>query len=182
MANVENKEITQEYASTIRASYYFMSALLGKYKKVEMYFPGGCSIGARPIDIHIKSFKELLNYYRYRKNEIFTKGNFFAVWQKSYRKGMDKRATYQLLSGAWKGKKLHRSRSIYANGRNMCKINGRLVTVTELKNFMSNYIEIHGQNDNQQLLDCRTHIRYLDSFIGKDILEIKSQYRILFEI
>lgn len=41
------------------------------------------------------------------------------------------------------------TREIYNNGRNMCKINGRLVTVTELKNFMSNYIEIHGQNDNQ---------------------------------
>ena len=58
------------------------------------------------------------------------------------------------------------TREIYANGRNMCKINGRLVTVAELKNFMSNYIEIHGQNDNQQLLDSRTHIRYLDSFTG----------------
>ena len=45
------------------------------------------------------------------------------------------------------------TREIYNNGRNMCKINGRLVTVTELKNFMSNYIEIHGQNDNQKLLD-----------------------------
>ena len=51
------------------------------------------------------------------------------------------------------------AREIYANGRNMCKINGRLVTVAELKSFMSNYIEIHGQNDNQQLLDSRTHIK-----------------------
>ena len=44
------------------------------------------------------------------------------------------------------------------------EIDLKLVTVTELKNFMSNYIEIHGQNDNQQLLDSRTHIKYLDSF------------------
>ena len=50
------------------------------------------------------------------------------------------------------------TREIYSNGRNLCKIHGRLVTVTELKNFMSNYIEIHGQNDNQQILDSRTHI------------------------
>jgi len=69
------------------------------------------------------------------------------------------------------------TREIYANGRNMCKINGRLVTVAELKNFMSNYIEIHGQNDNQQLLDSRTHIKYLDSFIGNEIFELKKEYK-----
>ena len=69
------------------------------------------------------------------------------------------------------------TREIYANGRNMCKINGRLVTVAELKNFMSNYIEIHGQNDNQKLLDSRTHIKYLDSFIGDEIFELKRKYK-----
>jgi len=69
------------------------------------------------------------------------------------------------------------TREIYANGRNTCKINGRLVTVAELKNFMSNYIEIHGQNDNQQLLDSRTHINYLDSFIGDEILQLKKEYK-----
>ena len=69
------------------------------------------------------------------------------------------------------------TREIYANGRNMCKINGRLVTVAELKHFMSNYIEIHGQNDNQQLLDSRTHISYLDSFIGDQIFDLKKDYK-----
>ena len=59
----------------------------------------------------------------------------------------------------------------------MCKINGRLTTVAELKKFMSNYIEIHGQNDNQQLLDNRTHIKYLDSFIGKEIEREKEKYQ-----
>ena len=68
------------------------------------------------------------------------------------------------------------TREIYENGRNTCKINGRLVTVTELKNFMSNYIEIHGQNDNQQLLDNRTHIKYLDNFAGERILKLKIEY------
>lgn len=57
--NLENKEIPEMISSKLRASYYFMSALLGKYKKVEMYFPGGCSIGARPIDQTLKGFKEL---------------------------------------------------------------------------------------------------------------------------
>ena len=69
------------------------------------------------------------------------------------------------------------TREIYENGRNTCKINGRLVTVTELKSFMNNYIEIHGQNDNQQLLDSRTHIRYLDNFIGEEIFQLKKEYK-----
>lgn len=69
------------------------------------------------------------------------------------------------------------TREIYSNGRNMCKINGRLVTVTELKKFMSNYIEIHGQNDNQKLLDSKTHIKYLDSFIGKEINGLQDEYK-----
>lgn len=56
---IKNKEIPKELSIKLRASYYFMAALLGKYKYVEMYFPGGCNIGARPIDQTLKSFKAL---------------------------------------------------------------------------------------------------------------------------
>lgn len=58
-SNLENKEIPENKAKKLRASYYFMGALLGKYKKVEIYFPGGCSIGSRPIDQHLKGFELL---------------------------------------------------------------------------------------------------------------------------
>lgn len=58
-SNVTNKKIPKEISSKLRASYYFMSALLGKYKHVEMYFPGGCKIGARPIDQTLKGFRTL---------------------------------------------------------------------------------------------------------------------------
>ena len=58
-SNLVNREIPEMISSRLRASYYFMSALLGKNKKVEMYFPGGCSIGARPIDQTLKGFKVL---------------------------------------------------------------------------------------------------------------------------
>ncbi len=58
-ANVENKEITEEYASKLRASYYFMGAMLGKYHHAELYFPGGCKIGERPINLHLKGFEAL---------------------------------------------------------------------------------------------------------------------------
>ena len=54
-----NTEITEQFSKKLRASYYFMGALLGKYKKAVMHFPGGCSIGARPIDLHLKGFEAL---------------------------------------------------------------------------------------------------------------------------
>ena len=69
------------------------------------------------------------------------------------------------------------SREIYSNGRNLCKINGRMVTVSELKEFMKNIIDIHAQNDNQNLLDSKLHLKYLDNFIGKEIKGIKEQYK-----
>ena len=57
--NIENKEIPEEMSQKLRASYYFMSSLLGKYKHVEMYFPGGCTIGERPIDQTLKAYRAL---------------------------------------------------------------------------------------------------------------------------
>ena len=59
LSGLQNKIIPEELGKKLRASYYFMGALLGKYKKVEMYFPGGCNIGSRPIDLHIKGFEML---------------------------------------------------------------------------------------------------------------------------
>ena len=72
------------------------------------------------------------------------------------------------------------SREIHSNGRNSCKINGRLVTLTELKDFMSNIIDIHGQNNNQKILNPEYHIKYLDNFIGEQILQIKTGYKELY--
>ena len=54
-----NKKIPLELSKKMRASYYFMGALLSRFKHVEMFFPGGCNIGKRPIDIHIKGFEAL---------------------------------------------------------------------------------------------------------------------------
>ena len=68
------------------------------------------------------------------------------------------------------------SREINLNGKNMCKINGRMVTVNELKEFMAQFIEIHGQNDNQNLLENKMHLNYLDGFIAEEILEQKKKY------
>ena len=72
------------------------------------------------------------------------------------------------------------SREINVNGKNMCKINGRMVTVNELKEFMKNFIEIHGQNENQYLLDNKKHLDYLDGFSGEKIKKIKEKYKELY--
>lgn len=69
------------------------------------------------------------------------------------------------------------SREITSSGKNMCKINGRMVTVNELKEFMKDFIEIHGQNDNQNLLDNKKHLNYLDSYSGEIITSLKESYK-----
>ncbi len=58
-SNVKNACISLELCKKLRASYYFMGILLTKYKHVEIYLPGGCEIGTRPIDFHIKGFEAL---------------------------------------------------------------------------------------------------------------------------
>jgi len=58
-SNMHNEEISVQFSSKLRASYYFMGALLGKFGQVKMCFPGGCSIGERPINLHLKGFEKL---------------------------------------------------------------------------------------------------------------------------
>ncbi len=56
---IDTLSVDYEYISKIRASYYLLGALLGKYKRAEVAFPGGCDIGSRPIDLHLKGFRSL---------------------------------------------------------------------------------------------------------------------------
>lgn len=56
---IESLEIPEELSNKLRASYYFMGALLGRKKHVEIYFPGGCNIGNRKINFHLKGFEAL---------------------------------------------------------------------------------------------------------------------------
>jgi len=73
------------------------------------------------------------------------------------------------------------SREIQINGKNMCKINGRMVTVNELREFMNQFMEIHGQSENQNLLEPKMHLNYLDNFIGEKIEEKKQKYKQYYE-
>lgn len=58
-SGVENFIVESESMKKIRASYYLLGALLGKYKKAQVPLPGGCNIGSRPIDQHLKGFKAM---------------------------------------------------------------------------------------------------------------------------
>ncbi len=56
---IRDVKVDNEFIRRIRASYYLIGALLGKYKKAEVALPGGCDIGSRPIDLHIKGFRAM---------------------------------------------------------------------------------------------------------------------------
>ena len=56
---IREMSVDYEYIKKIRASYYLLGALLGKYKRAEVALPGGCDIGSRPIDLHLKGFRAL---------------------------------------------------------------------------------------------------------------------------
>ncbi len=56
---IRDFNVDNEYIRKIRASYYLIGALLGKYKRAEVALPGGCDIGSRPIDLHMKGFRAL---------------------------------------------------------------------------------------------------------------------------
>lgn len=71
-AMIRDVNIEYEYIKKIRASYYLLGALLGKYKKAQVALPGGCNIGSRPIDQHIKGFKALGAEVRIEHGSIFT--------------------------------------------------------------------------------------------------------------
>jgi UDP-N-acetylglucosamine 1-carboxyvinyltransferase len=57
--HMKNADLVDDAVTKLRASYYFMGALLGKYGHVKMEMPGGCYLGPRPIDLHIKGFEAL---------------------------------------------------------------------------------------------------------------------------
>ena len=76
------------------------------------------------------------------------------------------------------------SREFYQNGRSICKVNGRMVTLSELKEMGESLIDIHGQHDNQSLLNEKTHLSLLDGFaanVQEDFEKLKIEYQKEFE-
>lgn len=73
------------------------------------------------------------------------------------------------------------SREIMCSGRSVAKINGRLVTIAELRELGENLVDLHGQHDNQSLLDAKKHIDVIDAFAGKEISDLKKSYSKFYE-
>ena len=82
--NIHDVSIEYDYIKKIRASYYLLGALLGKYKRADVALPGGCNIGSRPIDQHIKGFRAMGADVEIEHGKIMTEadrlvGNIFIL-------------------------------------------------------------------------------------------------------
>lgn len=81
--NIENNKISHELTQKVRASIFILGALLGRFRSAVIAYPGGCNIGTRPIDLHIKGFKALgariieKHGYIYCHGENLKAGNVF---------------------------------------------------------------------------------------------------------
>lgn len=75
-----------------------------------------------------------------------------------------------------KDKDIILSREIFANGRNVCKIDGEMAPLSKLKEIGESLIDIHGQHDNQSLLDATMHLILLDKFCGDEFNKLKQEY------
>ena len=67
-------------------------------------------------------------------------------------------------------------RELFRSGRNVCRVNGHLVNTATLKAIGETLVDIHGQNEHQQLMHSETHLGLLDAFAGDDLLKIRHQY------
>lgn len=67
-------------------------------------------------------------------------------------------------------------RDISASGKNVCRVNGRIVNITNLKRIGEYLVDIHGQNEHQELMQSERHIDMLDEFGGKKLLAVKEKY------
>ncbi len=74
-SGIGDVSVDYEYIKKIRASYYLIGALLGKYKRAEVPLPGGCNIGSRPIDLHLKGFKALGAKVRIKNGSIIAEAD-----------------------------------------------------------------------------------------------------------
>lgn len=74
-SGIQDFDIEYDYIKKIRASYYLLGALLGKYKRAEVALPGGCNIGSRPIDQHLKGFRALGAYVDIEHGKIIAEAD-----------------------------------------------------------------------------------------------------------
>ena len=100
---MENIPLVSDAVNKLRASYYFMGALLGKYKHVKIKMPGGCYLGPRPIDLHLKGFEALGAKITY-ENDTYTLEADELIGSRIYLDFASVGATINILLAAVKAK------------------------------------------------------------------------------
>lgn len=71
-------------------------------------------------------------------------------------------------------------RDISISGKNVCRVNGRIVNIANLKKIGEYLVDIHGQNEHQELMQSEKHLGMLDDFGGKELMKVKKQYEVLY--
>ena len=124
--NMKNTDLVQDAVTKLRASYYFMGALLGKYGHVRMKMPGGCYLGPRPIDLHIKGFEALGAEVKFEKGcyEITAKE---LIGTKIFLDIASVGATINIMMAA-----------VYAKGRTTIENAAKEPHIVDLANFLNN--------------------------------------------
>lgn len=114
------------------------------------------------------------DFVRTGKDKAEIEGLFFA--------GENKELDQKLEAlGLEKSSELILRRDIFANGRSVCRVNGQMVNLTTLREIGELLVDIHGQHDNQELMNAKYHLRLLDEFGDDDFEKIKLEYQTKFE-
>lgn len=111
-------------------------------------------------------------YIRHGEESLHLEGEFFIAQNE---KQIKKILTENKID--YQDQKLLVQRHIYSSGRNICRINGHIVTVAILKSVGSELVDIQGQNEHQQLMRPESHLDLLDSFSGQEFNELKKDYQ-----
>lgn len=72
-------------------------------------------------------------------------------------------------------------RDISVSGKNVCRVNGRIVNIANLRKIGEHLVDIHGQNEHQELMQSEKHLGMLDDFGGKELSRVKKQYEVLYK-
>ncbi|CAM3695288.1 UDP-N-acetylglucosamine 1-carboxyvinyltransferase [Erysipelothrix urinaevulpis] len=125
-SNMKNIDLDHEAVTKLRASYYFMGSLLGKYKYVKMQMPGGCYLGPRPFDLHLKGFEALGAEVNYEAGYYEIKADRL-IGSKIYLDFQSVGATINIMLAA-----------VLAEGKTMIENAAKEPEIIDVANFLNN--------------------------------------------
>ncbi len=159
-SQMKNIPMVSQAVSKLRASYYFMGALLGKFGHAEIKMPGGCYLGPRPIDLHLKGFKALGANIQYEKGcyildapELVGTNIFLDISSVG--------ATINIMMAA-----------VYAKGRTVIENAAREPEIIDIATLLNNMgAKIHGMGTSTLVIDGIDRLRGCSHEIIPDRIE-----------